>query len=165
MHLWWGGGGRNRCIMLIMTLLKLWGWVNLNRCIMLSKGSAFIICTSKVLSPAQAPMGFGLMISYLRDSCFNQLIQRLVKFLIATRIGDIVEKKVKVPPRFKLGSLDSESKVLTITPRNLLAESAFQPQCVMHDPVLSCISPSQHNTTVWTPHNSMGSGFASFSFT
>ncbi len=25
MHLWWGGGGRNRCIMLNMTLLKLWG--------------------------------------------------------------------------------------------------------------------------------------------
>jgi hypothetical protein len=29
------------------------------------------------------------------------------------------EEKAKVPPRFELGSLDSESKVLTITPWNL----------------------------------------------
>ncbi len=28
MHLWWGGRGRNRCIMLIMALLKLCGGVN-----------------------------------------------------------------------------------------------------------------------------------------
>ncbi len=32
--------------------------------------------------------------------------------------GDMVEKHVKVPPRFELGSLDSEYKVLTITPWN-----------------------------------------------
>ena len=28
------------------------------------------------------------------------------------------DKKYKVPPRFELGSLDTKSRVLTITPRN-----------------------------------------------
>ena len=32
----------------------------------------------------------------------------------------IIGKKHQVPPRFELGSLDSESRVLTITPRDLL---------------------------------------------
>ena len=32
----------------------------------------------------------------------------------------IIEKKQQVPPRFELGSLDSESRVLTITPRDLV---------------------------------------------
>ena len=91
----------------------------------------FITCTNKVLSPAQAPMRFELMISCLRDRRFNQLshgaryFQGLVKFSKTIRYGDIVEKHVKVPPRFELGSLDSESKVLTITPWNLLAETRF----------------------------------------
>ncbi len=58
----------------------------------------FITCTNKVLSPAQAPMRFELMISCLRDRRFNQLshgarhFQRLVKFSKASRIGDVVEK-------------------------------------------------------------------------
>ena len=30
------------------------------------------------------------------------------------------QRKMKVPPRFELGSLDSESRVLTITPWNLV---------------------------------------------
>ena len=32
--------------------------------------------------------------------------------------------RVKVPPRFELGSLDSKSRVLTITPRNQLPAKA-----------------------------------------
>ena len=32
-----------------------------------------------------------------------------------------IMQKIKVSPRFELGSSDSESEVLTITPRNLLA--------------------------------------------
>lgn len=42
---------------------------------------------------------------------------------------DFGEKKnkifFKVPPRFELGLLDSESRVLTITPWNLINKQAF----------------------------------------
>ena len=34
-------------------------------------------------------------------------------------------KTNKVPPRFELGSLDSESKVITVTPRNLLVNDVI----------------------------------------
>ena len=33
-----------------------------------------------------------------------------------------MEKNTKVPPRFELGLLDSESRVLTVTPRNRCME-------------------------------------------
>ena len=40
---------------------------------------------------------------------------------VRKKVGIIDKKKVfsQVPPRFELGSLDSESKVLTITPWDL----------------------------------------------
>ena len=42
------------------------------------------------------------------------------------------DKKInimKVPPRFELGSLDSKSKVLTITPWDLLSKFVFVALC------------------------------------
>ncbi len=93
------GGGEEQVYNVDYAPVKTVGGGGVNRCVMLSKGSAFIISTSKVLSPAQAPVRFELMISCLRDRRFNKLshgarhFQRLVTFLIATRIGDVVEKK------------------------------------------------------------------------
>ncbi len=60
------------------------------------------------------------------DSWEEELVRNVLHYVpvlstsLRFRFGDMVEKHVKVPPRFELGSLDSESKVLTITPWNWL---------------------------------------------
>ena len=57
--------------------------------------------------------------------CFRPILHRLVTTQKAAHDNKQVEtsgKKIinydKVPPRFELGLLDSESRVLTVTPRN-----------------------------------------------
>ena len=46
-------------------------------------------------------------------------------------------EKIWVPPRLELGSLDSKSKVLTITPRNLYVIPG--PICAISKPVIMTI--------------------------
>jgi hypothetical protein len=57
----------------------------------------------------------------------------------------MVEKHVKVPPGFELGSLDSESKVLTITPWNWLPGNLPTP--LTHNNTQQHYITTLHNST------------------
>jgi hypothetical protein len=58
---------------------------------------------------------FYIYLHRLKLTCLNYLFAHFIL------IGNIaIGKKMLVPPRFELGSLDSKSRVLTITPWNLL---------------------------------------------
>ena len=43
---------------------------------------------------------------------------------LSSKKRTLKRKEFQVPPRFELGSLDSESRVLTITPWNLIGDVA-----------------------------------------
>jgi hypothetical protein len=53
--------------------------------------------------------------------CSDTETEKVIIYLFAVRCRFPSKKKIQqVPPRFELGSLDSKSRVLTVTPWNLL---------------------------------------------
>ena len=80
-------------------------------------------------------MGYGYGFSKRRKEdagIINSCLSKTNKIIIFFKL----KKKVQVPPRFELGSLDSESRVLTITPWNLAGKGRqnipLYSQCSAH---------------------------------